>query len=56
MRAIFKGMRNIHKYYLEIGIIGVFMFQAIGSNVFAFQILAPIFWYSVGQCTNQRRG
>ena len=56
VRAIFKGMRNIHKYYLEIGIIGVFMFQAIGSNVFAFQILAPIFWYSVGQCTNQRRG
>jgi hypothetical protein len=55
VRAIFKGVRGARKYYLELGIIIVFTFQAIGSNVFAFQVLAPIFWYSVGQCTRQRR-
>ncbi len=54
-KALFKGIRKIEKYYIEIGIITVFLIQAIGSNVLSFQVLAPIFWYSIGQCSNQRK-
>lgn len=54
-RALIIGVKNIKKCYIEFGIISVFLLQAIGSNVLSFQVLAPIFWYSVGQCTKKRR-
>jgi hypothetical protein len=36
-------------FRLEISIITVLLFQAIGSNVLAFQTLLPIFWFSIGR-------
>lgn len=37
-------------------IIVIFFLQAIGSNVFEFQILAPVFWMSVGEIVNYSEG
>lgn len=47
--SLIKGIKNLRSNYIEIFIIITFCLQAIGSNVFSFQILAPIFWYSVGR-------
>lgn len=53
---------TFYKYFLdsedkhfEISIIFVFLFQALGSNVLAFQALLPIFWFSVGRIWNYKR-
>lgn len=44
------GFRNIRKHYVEVGIIVVGLLQSIGSNMLAFQICAPVFWFAVGRC------
>ncbi len=43
------GIRNLRKYYVETGIIAVALLQSIGSNVLAFQICAPVFWFAAGR-------
>ncbi|GAU77785.1 O-antigen ligase [Fusibacter sp. 3D3] len=53
--ALFNGIKSEHVKHMEVGIIIVFLVQAIGSNVFAFQVLAPLFWYSIGQCIKNSR-
>lgn len=47
--SIFKGMQDLRNKYLEMGIVIGLSLMAIGSNIFEYQILAPIFWYSVGK-------
>lgn len=47
--SLVKGLKNLHTNYLEIGIVFALCLQAIGSNIFSFQELAPIFWYSLGR-------
>ena len=49
--SLFKGYRNFKEKYIELGIIVIICMQAVGSNVFAFQLIAPIFWYSIGRCS-----
>ena len=49
-----KGMSDIRKHYVEVGIIVVGLLQSIGSNMLAFQICAPIFWFAVGICHDRR--
>ncbi|MCR5831987.1 MAG: hypothetical protein K6G67_07610 [Lachnospiraceae bacterium] len=49
-----KGFRNIRRYYVPVGIIIVGLLQSIGSNMLAFQICAPIFWFAVGSCQERR--
>ena len=44
-----SGVKNIRKYYAETGILVVGILQSIGSNVLAFQICAPIFWFAAGK-------
>ena len=45
-----KGLAKLADNYLEIGIIIMLCMQAVGSDIFSFQLLAPIFWYSIGRC------
>lgn len=44
-----KGIKNISLYYAEIGTIAMALISSIGSNVLAFQLVTPIFWYAVGR-------
>lgn len=44
-----KGLSNIRKYFTEIGIIAVALLQSIGSNILAFQLCTPIFWFAIGR-------
>ena len=50
--AILKARRkNMDKYSLiSLVIMFVFLVQAIGSNVWEFQIISPLFWIAVGYC------
>lgn len=47
--SIFKGIQDLRNKYLEMGIVVGLSLMAIGSNIFEYQIIAPIFWYSVGK-------
>lgn len=44
------GIKNIRRHYVEVGIIVAGLLQSIGSNMLAFQICAPIFWFAIGRC------
>ena len=44
-----KGVRNIREYYVEVGILAIGILQSIGSNMLAFQICAPVFWFAAGR-------
>ncbi len=46
------GIRNIRRFYVEVGIIAVGLLQSIGSNMLAFQICAPVFWFAIGRCAD----
>ncbi|MCR5591573.1 MAG: hypothetical protein K6F73_08565 [Lachnospiraceae bacterium] len=48
--ALSDGAKNIRERYAEAGIIAVAVLQSIGSNMLAFQICAPVFWFAVGRC------
>lgn len=48
--AVLKAGFRAKEKYMEICIIAIMLIQAIGSNVLVFQLLAPIFWYSIGRC------
>jgi hypothetical protein len=47
--SIFKGMQDLKNKYLELGIVVGLSLMAIGSNIFEYQIIAPVFWYSMGK-------
>lgn len=49
--ALGNGIARLSDNYIEIGIIVMICLQAIGSDSFSFQLLAPIFWYSIGRCS-----
>lgn len=53
--ALIKSIINFKKYYLEMGLIIMICLQAIGSNVFAFQLIAPIFWFTLGRLNRIKR-
>lgn len=44
-----KGMKHIRELYMPTMIIIMICLQAIGSNIFEFQITTPLFWISIGQ-------
>ncbi|MCR5734318.1 MAG: hypothetical protein K6G22_06935 [Lachnospiraceae bacterium] len=48
-----KGLLNIRKYYVETGIICMALLQSIGSNIIAFQLALPVFWYAVGRINSE---
>ena len=45
-----RGLADIRDHYVEVGIIAVGLLQSIGSNMLAFQICAPVFWFALGAC------
>lgn len=51
MILLFKnGIKSMGKCCAELGIIGITLLQSIGSNILAFQLATPIFWFAVGRC------
>lgn len=44
--------KNLREYYVEIGIIAITLLSSVGSNIIAFQLTAPIFWFAVGRCAS----
>ena len=52
--ALSNGVKRIRDNYVEVGIIVVGLLQSIGSNMLAFQICAPVFWFAVGRCFSQK--
>ncbi len=53
--ALSDGTKSIRERYAEVGIIAVGILQSIGSNMLAFQICAPVFWFAVGRCINSSK-
>ena len=47
--AFRKGGENVREYCVELGVIAVALLQSVGSNILAFQLTTPIFWYAVGR-------
>lgn len=49
MLVIFiKGFKKVNDLFAEFMIIGTALLMSIGSNIIAFQLCAPIFWYAIG--------
>lgn len=44
-----KSIKEIKEYCVELGIIAVSLLSSVGSNILAFQLTTPIFWYAVGR-------
>ena len=51
MVAFKRGFSSLKSNYLEIGIIIMVCLQAVGSDIFSFQLVAPIFWFAIGRCS-----
>ena len=49
INAVNKGLHHIREYYVELGLIAVTLLQSIGSNIIAFQLATPIFWFAIGR-------
>lgn len=43
-----KGYKKIDKIFAEIAVIATALLMSIGSNIIAFQLCTPIFWYAIG--------
>ncbi|WP_074613583.1 oligosaccharide repeat unit polymerase [Polaribacter dokdonensis] len=48
--AIKLGIYNLKDNYINICIIIMVCLQAVGSDMFSFQIVAPLFWFAIGSC------
>ncbi|QSB27959.1 O-antigen ligase [Flavobacterium sp. CLA17] len=47
--TLFKGLKKLKENILEVGIILGLCIQAVGSDIFSFQLIVPILWFSVGR-------
>lgn len=48
--AIYNGLLKIKTHYIQLLIVIMVCIQSVGSDMFSFQLVAPIFWYSIGAC------
>ncbi|MCR5223062.1 MAG: hypothetical protein K6D90_09390 [Lachnospiraceae bacterium] len=48
-----KGLSNLSSRYAELGIVFAMLLQSIGSNMIAFQLCAPIFWFAIGRLNDE---
>ena len=53
IRLFICGIRDLRKYFAELGIIGTALLMSIGSNIIAFQLCMPIFWYAIGRINSE---
>lgn len=44
-----RGSKKLYGCAAELGIIAVALLQSVGSNILAFQLAAPVFWFAVGR-------
>lgn len=49
-----RGFKRIAERYAELGIVAVAILQSIGSNMLAFQLCTPIFWFAIGRLCEER--
>jgi hypothetical protein len=49
--AIYNGLLKINTHYIQLLIVIMVCMQSVGSDMFSFQLVAPIFWYSIGACS-----
>lgn len=49
LKGLKRGIKDFKELFLPVGVILIFMFQAIGSNVWEQQLIAPIYWFALGQ-------
>ncbi len=47
--AFKKGVKDVREYCVELGIMAVALLQSVGSNILAFQLTTPVFWYAAGR-------
>lgn len=47
--SMMLGFKDLRNKYVELSIVLGLALMAIGSNIFTYQTLAPIFWYSIGR-------
>lgn len=50
--SFWNGFKDLKNNFLDLGIIFSICLIAIGSNIFTFQSIAPIFWYAIGRLSN----
>ncbi len=48
--ALKRGLADIADHFAEVGIIVAALLQSIGSNMLAFQLCCPVFWFAMGCC------
>jgi len=53
--SFWNGFKDLKNKYLDLGIIFCICLIAIGSNIFTFQSIAPIFWFAIGRISNSNR-
>lgn len=53
--SFWNGFKDLKNKYLDLGIIFCICLIAIGSNIFTFQSIAPIFWFAIGRISNSSR-
>lgn len=52
--SVLDGCKNLKNRYLELGLVFAICLMGVGSNIFEYQSLIPIFWFSIGRVTNNR--
>ena len=53
--SLVSGFKDLKYKYLELGILIGICLIGIGSNIFEYQSIAPIFWFSVGRASHKRK-
>lgn len=53
--VIVKGIKNFKSLFMPLGIIVCILLQAIGSNLFEYQLIMPIFWYAIGHIASHEK-
>lgn len=53
--VIVKGIKNLKSLFMPLGIIVCILLQAIGSNLFEYQLIMPIFWYAIGHIASYEK-
>ncbi len=53
--SFWNGFKDLKNKYLDLGVIFCICLIAIGSNIFTFQSIAPIFWFAIGRISNSNK-
>ena len=51
IHSIVVGIKEFKMNFLEVSIVFSLSLIAVGSNIFTYQSVAPIFWYAIGKVT-----